>query len=343
MMAYIFGLAAVLLAVPADAETRAIDYRRSLQSGKVFYETRTWRQRNDELQHVSTTTYAVTFDGDKIRTDRETTRFDRGPTPQLIFREYAALNSGELLRRTFDIPHPDRKLAALLDHLDSPDHAPGPSSSTIDPRNFGFAPSPFPVIYSNHLEAFVGCADRTNTTEETLTIDGNDVISVTYQKGSASHEMLIDPQRGYNLVSAAIITPTADYRIDCELKQYGGGELWYPSQVTYFVKKDDVIADKNITTVQAAEFNQPVDAEVFTFKGMGVEGGTDISETPQLGGPKIWDGKDITSLSALAVRERTATPIGPPQNRYLLIVTINGAIAVILLLVILCRRKKSKT
>ncbi|MBX9580991.1 MAG: hypothetical protein K2X87_11840 [Gemmataceae bacterium] len=105
------------------------------------------------------------------------------------------------------------------------------------------------------------------------------------------------PDLGMNPVRYEMVAPAApaSHETSIEYAKAKGTDIWFPTSVHYRRTIDGVVVLDQKLDVETAEINQPIPAEVFTFKGMGLPEGTPIEypEIKRLEDQPTWDGEKV--------------------------------------------------
>ena len=123
--------------------------------------------------------------------------------------------------------------------------------------------------------------------------------------------------------------------IQCKLKQYEAGGVWFPETVVYQRRVDGELRMEEVTTVKEAEFNIDLNPNVFTLAGMDVPAGTSVLETPSHSdGTRMWDGSKLVPKGGGPLE-----PPEPPSSARWLAISVSLAVAAAVLFVVYWRRR----
>jgi hypothetical protein len=105
------------------------------------------------------------------------------------------------------------------------------------------------------------------------------------------------PDLGMNPVRYEMAAPAAraSHETSIDYAKAKGTDIWFPTTVHYRRTIDDVVVLDQRLDVETAEINQPIPAEVFTFRGMGLPEGTPIEypEIKRSDDQPTWDGEKV--------------------------------------------------
>lgn len=323
----VLSLSTAQPAVPTveDVERRALAARQSIRSGYFHYRIRTEEHVADG--RTVTGDWKVWLDGTKHRVDivednPNLTRFNRArhvgcrnceqPGHTLNYIEIP--NVGATLRPTG---------RGVMDT----------NAEMIDPRVVGYAAAFMNTLARVRVDHLVG---RHNRGEPTIApaADRPNCWLISYplidRVPQVRVSIWIDPTKGYNVVKAQstegppgprlVTTGTSELVV-------GPSGLWYPKSYLYERTVEGKLTEREVTEVVEARVNDPVPAEVFTLRGVGMRDGTPVSMPNEARDSGVWqDGRlvperEYRSPGRVADVELPPEPIDPnPQPRYWLFV-----------------------
>ncbi len=285
-MTPIFILSLALAAEPQsalDIERQAMDEREKITSGEVTFDvTRRRFDREGELSRSDTSRYEVTFDGSNVRTiknQREKFAF----TNKYEFSEFAGLK--EAHKRDLTTPQGRRV------YLDS---------YRINLRLLGIVPEDTQGFKTHKVSEYLTQPKREDTKLTTLHVNNQKLFKIEYERTDFPTKvtLVIDPEKDYSVIEASRETPDHVSRIENTLKHYDD-KFWYPETVRYTRSFGGKMTSESLVTVKKAEFNKPIDKDVFSFKGISLPAGTRVQETPSTGPTRYWDGEKLVPKSEL--------------------------------------------
>ncbi|QDT51014.1 hypothetical protein Pan258_50970 [Symmachiella dynata] len=344
--------ACMLLAEPVkvtDVENQVLAGRRELRSGTLdIVAVTTDREGRPATQKG----YLVDFEDDKLRFDYSHSRPQSNTDGDVAsYKEILILTPEGL------ITHVDPETTGenwAVSRIAPEDLQSGSTAQLFDPRLLGINPSVTGMLHSRHLESFVGNPERTSVTVESEEIDGREVSRVEYLRTDGFQaRMWIDPDRGYNIIRAEFQARKGAeerlFRIDCELKQYETGGIWFPEVIKYQELHDGKLFSGETVTIRSATFNMDVDDDRFTVATMNLPPGTAIADTADNpNGTQMWNGTELVRVPNrdLKARDIAADSEGKEQGRpwiFRNVLVLSNLVVVILVvgLYFYWRRQKS--
>ncbi len=331
---------------PHEVESRALAERRKILRGEVVFRL----EETARGQQKPTTTFHVFFDGDSIRCDVMQTLLNQWPGGR-------ATHSKDLHKYVFtpkttlwhaNTVSPDGKGVAaykMARNKTGPNGKPFGGNYLpyrLDPRLVGLAPCAPTLVYIVDMEYLLMRPDREDTSIAADVLDGVDTWRIEYRrKNGEPVKFWIAPSKGYSLLRASEVEPYGDSKIEdsiqCEVEQFGAQQIWYPSRVYYERKLDGEKVMSSTLTTTHAEFNQPIDAALFTMAGMDIPAGTMVVEQPRNpDGGREWNGKELVLMG-----RKSPTYTGPPSSRPWMwwIVSINLLVVSVLLMMFWARSR----
>jgi hypothetical protein len=89
-------------------------------------------------------------------------------------------------------------------------------------------------------------------------------------------------------------TPRSIFSVETEVALYEKKTIWFPSKVHYQATVNDKIKSEEIAEFQVVSLNEPIEENVFNFKGMGVPKGHTVNDlADKVVVKKVWDGADV--------------------------------------------------
>jgi hypothetical protein len=163
-------------------------------------------------------------------------------------------------------------------------------------------------LTSAHVESLLNRADRDSPTVRSDVLDGIRAWRIDYSRkapdrAATSHFSLwLAPDQGYSVIGITIRTLQGGKHYECiirsALKQYPANNVWYPAQVTKTLMEGGKAFDREVITVEDAQFGVPVEDKAFTLAGLGLQLGREIvdSSSGQSWG-KVWNGRQAVDPS----------------------------------------------
>ncbi len=105
---------------------------------------------------------------------------------------------------------------------------------------------------------------------------------------------------------------------------------------------DGEVGIEEVLTVVRAEFNRPIDQDVFTIKKMDIPPGTSVIEVPRHAtSSRMWDGQELVPVRGIPdpVTERQDPT---RRSRFFIVLSLNCAVIAFLVLVFYFRRRRAK-
>lgn len=271
-----------------EIEKKVLAERVKIERGEVHFDViRRQFERTGELRNSETSRYEVTFDGSNVRTIKNR-------------REWYVFTDQYELSHWGSRDEIDPKPAYQRD-LTTPEGRRGYSESyRINLRLLGIAPDDTRAFKTQQLSEFLTQPNRENTNVTELTVDGRKVVKIEYNRTDrpVKKTFVIDPEKNYSVIEASSETPDSLERIENKLKLYDDKQ-WYPETVRYTRSFNTKVTSESVVTVKKAVFNQPIEKEVFTFKGISLPVGTVVWEIPGTRMEKYWDGEKLVPKNEL--------------------------------------------
>ncbi len=104
----------------------------------------------------------------------------------------------------------------------------------------------------------------------------------------------IAPERGPSVVAVSISGDGIDQEVRSRIEKHSASGLWFPSQIHYIRRSNGNVDTDETLTVKVRSLNKPLPPETFTFAGMGLPNGTEVSSIG-LGEPTslFWTGAEL--------------------------------------------------
>ncbi len=280
-------LSLVLAAEPQsalDIEQKAMAEREKIERGEVTYDV-TYRQfeRSGELRSSQTSRYEVTFDDSNVRTIKNHSEWHVFTDKYALWR----LARSDLPAYQRDLTTPQGRRSAT-------------QSYRQNLRVLGIATTDPPGLYIYKLTDVLTQPKRENTKLTTLNVNNQKLFKIEYDRTDFPTKVtyVIDPEKDYSVIEGSHATPDHVNRIENTLKHYDD-KFWYPETVRYTRSFGGKMTSESLVTVKKAEFNKPIDKDVFSFKGISLPAGTRVEETPRADRTRYWDGEKLVPKSEL--------------------------------------------
>jgi hypothetical protein len=293
---------------------RALLQRDALHSGEVEYLStlRLFRNKGEKVIVIKGLAY---FDGAIVRFDRSDHPGESPDDGHEAHVTRVVVGPSETIKYT-EVASKDTR-ASMGVHIDRSELADRRSRMAVDPRNLGMTPTGFSALHIAQFGRFIAHSERTNVKSNRDSVDGREVWRVDYERLSdgALASFWVDPERDYSVVRAHVKSrhpdgTTTDDSIECSLKQWPEGNVWYPERVLHQLRVDGRLSHEEETQVVRARFNTEVHPDAFSLSGMDVIAGSQVFEIPTPpGASRMWDGKELVPIKG---RERLAG--WPPQH-----------------------------
>jgi hypothetical protein len=248
----------------------------------------------------------------------------------------------------------DRKHVCAPFHKASQSEVANSLFATVDPRYIGYT-NDDTITYRALENSVFGRSDRSLPTVERLDHDGRDCWLVKWKtKLGVDFKVVFDPHRGGNPVHFDVNYSLPDGRkgrevSEIDLSQYGPGKVWYPSKMSYEQKFGDRVQRSETVTFDQVTINEPIPAEVFTLKGLGLQEGQPfcLPNGDPLGPVAIWkDGKLQRRPDDKANKFDAVEPVpisgGGAINPWLVVACAVCSLGALALLVFRWRRSKKE-
>lgn len=290
-MTPILILTSLLATDPGSAleiEKKALAEQEKIERGEVtWFVTRRHFERSGEIKSSRTSKYEVTFDGSNVRTIKNRREW------YVFTDKYALSHLGS--RDDLD-PMP-----AYQRDLTTPQGRRSENSAyRMNMRLLGIMPQDTVSFKTRKLTEYLTQPDRKDTKVTSEKVDGRNVFKIEYEKTEWPTKVtyVIDPEKGYSVIEASHQTPDYTDRIENRMKLYDD-KYWYPETVRYTRSGQGKAYSESLITVKKAEFNRPIDKDVFTFNGISLPAGTRVIETPRAERTRYWDGEKLVPRNEL--------------------------------------------
>jgi hypothetical protein len=180
--------------------------------------------------------------------------------------------------------------------------------ATIDPRLIGYVPVTYGVLWHFRLDSYIGRADRSDPQLTREALNGVDcrVVRYTFVQGKVQVAIWFDPKRGHHPLRIVHAENGFRMAVDVEPQPAGNG-LWYPKTVRFTEHVGGKLAIEEVVEVTEVRLNEPIPADTFMLRGMGIADGTHFSVygTKPTERSWVWTGGQLVPLAKLeAERER---------------------------------------
>jgi len=287
------ALAALLLAQideysASPSERAVLASRDAIAAGHVVLESKTFTDQEGQLKEFSRSRYAIWFDKDRLRTDRQVWRpGDNGGWGQILDERVGRMDA-KIFRFNQDPNNPNRRILA---QEVTPADAGWESArkQLFDIRLLGLAPVPFEVLHSVVPNRFVAATPRSQSVIREFENENGKIVSVSYRTsrgGMAQLDIALD--RGPNLLKGVLSGETYRDSIECTLEQFPSkGQAqhrWFPSVVRCVQEVEGRTIRINEVQVVEAVFDEPQPESLFTWEGLGATAGTLVQRSKEAGG-----------------------------------------------------------
>ncbi len=306
MVVVVGGLRASAVAAPTalELERNALAARQELRSGRLKIHASRW-SATDGDDRIVEFEYDIVFDGERIRFDRrQSVLHAKGESVEMPPPDkYLGLDDRCMLYS--DTLSTSGRITAVTiqETRGTAYRVPVFKGAQFDPRLLGVMPSHSAVLYGLPIEEFLGRADRVKSVVREEKVNGERVwrIDNTYRPGIKAR-MWIAPRQSFGLVRAEAELLGRTHSIQCKLRQDAASGLWFPESVVYQERLKNKVIMEEVLTVEEAEFNVDIDADVFTMAAMDMPSGTYACEIPPnpFGG-RIWNGRKLVPADALTI------------------------------------------
>lgn len=300
----------------ASTEKAIINSRNAIRSGIVSVTIASEGITADRASPRGTIKrYTLYFDGKKERADKS------AEVPNdTVYKAQAVFTPDSMVRIGPDDSMPVQMFGAKT--------RPASTLEVPDARKLGMVVWCIDSINQFGYEEYFLLPGRTDIKTSAFVGEFGKANKVSFKAGKTSYEYVLAEECGNLPQSVTMVSESEGKRylisINCQLKKYEHGGVWYPKSVVYLCKTNDTVMIKESTTVERAEFNQPIDDKVFTLAGMQLPAGRTVDRDSSL---MTWTG---TTLVPQTVSFGTAgnydTTVRP--RRWLLLVN-----AVVLVLI----------
>jgi hypothetical protein len=301
----------------ASIESRFLQERRKIQSGKVELQSVSTDYANGEPKPVLNTRRIIWFDGDKIRSDAwwpyshprhlRVGEKTPAPSPKSVkeYRETVCLANGRLISWS------DVKLSGngslRVELVIDPKHLPPRDLQYIyHPRLLGTSLADSFNQAHFGLESLIGMADRSPPSLARAKLNGMDCWRIEYTgHNGLTIRAWYAADHGDSLVRLEGLTQDKkmESSIDCAVARVAGTDIWFPTQLSFQQKYEGKFLRKETVDIKISDWNKPVSDRIFSPQDMAIPPGTTVARTPSdPRGTLIWDGQDFVPITRSAIR-----------------------------------------
>lgn len=188
---------------------------------------------------------------------------------------------------------------------------PDPRNAGLVPVNNGNSGTAFEITGSRlDLDSYtIECPDADETSVETGQWKGEPsrLAKATCLDGSKRRvfSYIVVPGWGYSVVLVTAefyrdnqLVPYYKFVAESEVALHDESRIWFPTKVHYQAILDGKKDQEEICEFQVVSLNRPMPAELFTFKGMGLDKGHVVADmTGDLSVKRVWDGERVVLVA----------------------------------------------
>jgi hypothetical protein len=277
------SIAAIVLLVPAlddlsvkEVEARAIAHRESIKSGIIKLESE-YYFNNDKVELRRQSRTVVYWDGDSRRIDRSRPYDETAGLAGGSYRESVSSVAG-IMRVFNDRKFPDG--GRMVTTMFPADHNNAQGHPIPDSRLIGMYPNSYLnlVHQKDNLNCFLGNQhELLRATVEIVELDGARVYKLTYSKRNGTQTAWIMPDHNFEIARIETDFDSQHESLVIEHKPVEGFGF-FPSHIQYRSFSDDKLRRSEDLRVDVVQLNKPVPPRLFTFPGMDVPVGTQVTE-----------------------------------------------------------------
>ena len=282
-------LLVMVMAVPSDHETLALNERAKWSNGvvQVDSDTRSWN--GEQIAWTTKRSATIYFDGDRMRID-----LARADDTALAVKEIVVLTAERRIEYTDDKPAG----APIAMTIRRPSAGMERPLICPDIRLLGLVPRPWEGIthHSSPFE-FVGQPKRRNASEADEDIDGVSLRRVEFDAGDVRIRCWL-----HRLKPGVIHRLEAEFgspenrmldRIVTEWTQHASTSLWTPTSVNYERMSNGIRTMSQSATFSFLQLNESFAKDPFDIKNLGIPRGTPVVEDDGASGLMRWDGEKL--------------------------------------------------
>jgi len=264
-------------------------------------------------QEVRTCQWEIWADGGKIRGDRVCT-----PSPDGGLRVVHIRNCE---KPDWGFEFVDRLgLAAQFGPITSESNI--RLYAAVHPRHFGYIGSELIDTADPGFEGAFGVPAQGSTVVAAVRVGESICWKLTWVRGAGEGKVdfaaVVDPTRGYNLVSHECSAGPADnrqvQRTISELQLWG--TTWYPKRIVFEKLLKGEVIQREVATISAASFNKKIPGDTFTRAGAKLPARTYIQVDSGRQKSGFWDdGKMTPPVPKPTMSVVPPTPVADPGER----------------------------
>lgn len=267
-----------------------------------------------EFGRSTSFSFHVWLDGDSIRGDKTT--LDQSENGSFV--EKLTFTKSKLIRISDETLPDDGAYVVLQRELDGPSDREKLPYVVPNPRLFGLTPLDT-ITSSKYASAdmFLGMPNRKSESVVEDSIDGIQCWKVEFvNQSDETIRYWIAPTQAYSILRIEQIISNSSIvdRVDVTNALHSDSDIWFPESLEY--RRHE--ADKGVTRsesvkIRLANINQPLDAEIFTLKGMDPSRDStvvSIGGNPPNSTVGRWNGEEIEFASVMQ-REIPREPSRP--------------------------------
>jgi hypothetical protein len=277
-------------------EKEASAYRNRIQSGRVELRSVMSITVPGEAKPRTTDRRKVWFfEGGRMRADEEEYYFKR-PTQRGGDKYWVRLGLTDSMH-LYCTEDKSRRVAPFGPAVRNPELVMGPEAEMglTDFRGLGLAPRSSSALRQFPVSPFLDGPDVDVTDVKDEVYEGVACVRAAFRRRDGLEGVIrIAPDRGPSVVAILIRGDGIEQEVRSRIEKHPASGLWFPTQCRHIRREDGKVHTDETLTVKVQSLNQPLPAETFTFAGMGLPNGTEVSSIG-LGEPTtlFWTGAEL--------------------------------------------------
>ncbi|MFO0899263.1 MAG: hypothetical protein U0836_17710 [Pirellulales bacterium] len=299
MTAFLLWVGPLLCYTAEDAvrlEKEAFAYRDHIQSGEVeLHSVMSKAVRGEGNPRKLDRRKVWFFEGGRMRADEEEYYVPRPTQPggDKYWVRLGLTDSAHL----YCTEHKSRRAMPLGAAVRNPELVKGPEAEMglTDFRWLGLAPRSSYNLRQVPVSPFLDRPDVEVTDVKDEVYEGAACVRAAFRRRDGLEGVIrIAPDRGPSVVAVSISGDGIDQEVRSRIEKHAASGIWFPTQCRYVRSKNGKVQTDETLTVKVLSLNQPLPPETFTFAGMGLPAGTEVSSIG-LGEPTtlFWTGAEL--------------------------------------------------